>query len=124
MGRKNRERIKRIELGLEEPISAKSRNDVVDKTRPFVTTKCPDITSLTEIRTCRKIMRLFNMPKMPQHIIREKTKEGMHKVIAKLEQAGETRESIFNFYWGIAEFRELWAKLGYSENDWREVVNS
>ncbi len=121
MGLRDRLRKTRIQLGLEQPISGKS--EYVDKTRAIVRTKCPSITTLTEIKTCRQIIRMLSMPKMPQHIIREKTKEGMYKVIAKLENAGETKESIFAFYWGISEFRELWGKLGYTENDWREVVN-
>ncbi len=68
-------------------------------------------------------MGLLNQPRMPQHIIREKTKEGMYKVITKLEKAGETKESIFKFYWDIAEFRTLWNAMGYSENDWHSVCN-
>lgn len=121
MGLRDRLRIQRIKLGFEETRSGKSEY-TVEKTRIVVTTKCPDITTLTEIKTCRQIMRMLRMPKMPQHIIREKTKEGMYKVVAKLEKAGETRENIFKFYWGIPEFQELWGEFGYTEQDWQDIL--
>ncbi len=133
MGLRDRLRIERIKQGLELPISMKCLQDNVAveertedeqaKSRQIVITKCPDITSLTEIKTCNRIMRFLSMPKVPHHVVAEKTKEGMYKVIAKLEKAGETKETIFSFYWAIPEFQKLWIKLGYSETDWRSTVN-
>ncbi len=127
MGLRDRLRIERIRLGLEQPRSGKSvipESYDAKQTRPLIATKCPSITSWTEIKTCNQIMRLLSIPRTPQHIVREKTKEGMYKVVTKLKQAGETKDSIFKFYWDIPEFQSLWKKLGYNENDWREVVNS
>jgi len=93
-----------------------------DKSRGVVTTRCPDVTSFTEIKACKQILGLLRIPKVPRHVIAGKTIEGMHKVITKLEDAGETRDFIVKFYWDIPEFRELWQKLGYDEAKWRAVV--
>jgi len=93
-----------------------------DKSRGVVTTRCPEITSNTEIKACKQILGLLRIPKVPRHVIANKTMEGMHKVIAKLKDAGETTDFIVKFYWDIPEFRELWQKLGYDEAKWRAVV--
>lgn len=123
MGIKGRLLRQAASMGLVEPRAIRKNDEVKQVAIPIVRTKCHDITNWTEIRTCKQIMSLLNQPRMPQHIIREKAKEGMYKVIAKLEKAGETKESICRFYWDIDEFRTLWAKLGYSEGDWRSMCN-
>lgn len=126
MGRRNRERIARIKAGLEQPFRAVAEKalekvlvpDVKEsdiKVEKVIKTKCPDITNVTEIKTCRQIMGMLANPKMPRHIIRDKTKEGMRKVVAKLKKCGETSESVYDFYWGIGEFRKLWGDLGFGE---------
>ncbi len=123
MGVKGRLLRQAVKMGLVEPRALKGGGEVKSVATPIVRTKCPDITNWTEIKTCKQIMGLLNMPRMPQHIIREKAKEGMRKVIAKLEKAGETKECICRFDWDMGEVRTLWTKLGYSEGDWHSMCN-
>jgi len=132
MGLRNRLRIERIKQGLEVPRSLRRLQDKVTrdekadevrlKNKAIITTKCPDITNLTEIKTCNQIMRFLGMPKVPKHIVAEKLKEGMRIAIAKLLKAGETKDSILKFYWDIPEFQELWTKLGYNKDDWYKMA--
>jgi hypothetical protein len=121
MGLRNRLRILRIQSGLEQPISDNNRYSTTI-TKDVIMTKCADITNITEIKTCKQIMALLNVPKIPQHIVKDKLKEGMYKVIKRLEDAGETSEAIFKFYWDIPEFQTLWKRLNYTEDDWREML--
>ena len=129
MGLRDRLRIGRIRQGLELPRAIKTLVDTEKTAREsvkgltLIATKCPDITNLTEIKTCIRIMGLLGNPKIPQHVISSKTKEGMCQVIAKLKRAGETSDSIAKFYWDIPEFCQLWGKLGYSEEDWIELAS-
>jgi len=109
-------------LAVAERYVGKEPDWEIGKDRNVVSTKCPTITSATEVKACKQILGLLRIPKVPRHVIADKTIEGMHKVITKLEDAGETRDFIVKFYWDIPEFRELWQTLGYDEAKWRAVV--
>lgn len=135
MGKRNRERIEQIRSGLSSPfrnlgekmlasvlVPNVKESDI--KVEKVIKTKCPSITNITEIKTCRQIMGILGNPKMPQRIIKEKTIQGMYKVVAKLKKFGETSDSIFEFYWNIDDFRELWDKIGCSKEDWSKIAKS
>lgn len=128
MGLRDRLRIERIKQGLELPRSIKALVEVEKvaneraRNATLVRTKCQDITNFTEIKTCVRIMGMLSNPQMPSNVVAEKTKEGMHQVVAKLKKAGETSDTIYKFYWDIPEFRQLWEKLGLAEEDWLEMA--
>jgi len=121
-GRLLREAVVRGEV-MPRALRILSEDDSVEPAAiPLIKTKCPDITNLTEIKTCKRIMGLMGLPKVPKSIIKDKMAIGMRQVIAKLERAGETKDFIIKFYWDISEFRELWSKIGCTEDDWRRMV--
>jgi hypothetical protein len=34
-----------------------------------------------------------------------------------------TKDEVFNFYWGVKEFQDVWSKIGYKESDFKEIVD-
>ncbi|MCJ7655156.1 MAG: hypothetical protein MUO97_07675 [Dehalococcoidia bacterium] len=123
MGLRDRLRKMRISQGAEVPISQQNVLRTKDgEQRVIVRTKCPEITNLSEIKSCQEILSILNSVSIPVGMLKGKVKDGMSQPIKKLLSAGETKDSVFAFYWSISEFKQVWGKLGLKEQDFKEVI--
>jgi hypothetical protein len=59
---------------------------------------------------------------MATNRIRGNIMNNLPKDIADAFKEGKTKEQIVDFYWGVQEFQELWAKLGYQKQDLVDIV--
>ena len=61
---------------------------------------------------------IYGIDKMRADVIR-----GMENECCQLLKSGETKENVFNFYWGIPEFQIIWVKLGMDDNNLRVLID-
>jgi hypothetical protein len=49
--------------------------------------------------------------------------ENLPKDIADFVKSGKTKDEIMEFYWGVAEFRDLFEKLGWDRGMLESMVD-
>lgn len=50
--------------------------------------------------------------------------KGMYDEVTKLLLLGDNSNEIFNFYWDIPEFKQVWSKLNFDEDNLRAVIHN
>lgn len=129
MGKRNRERIARIRASIEKPFRAAGfmkravsgdpeamaelEAQVVKKTGLSKS----DITPGGVAAACRFMKGLIRIQGVP--VIRQQVQNHLPDEIRRVKASG--REP-FEFYWNIPDFRLVWAKLGWNEEDLHSMI--
>ncbi len=130
MGRRNRERVDRILAGLEKPFRQSAtymrkavNNDpevLADVEKRVVRATGLSKTNVNEksvtvaCKTMKGLFRLQGVPTLKQQIENHLPDE-----IRRVKASGRDP---FEFYWNIQDFRDVWTKLGWNEEDLREII--
>ncbi len=130
MGRRDRERVQRIVAGLEKPFRQSTTYirkavsgdpevlaDVEKRVVKATGLSKTNVNEKSVIVSCRSLRGLIKLQGVPA--IRQQVQNHLPSEVRQVKASGRDP---FDFYWDIDDFRSIWMKLGWNEEDLHEII--